>query len=251
MLRYPGGKSRAVNKLDYVITEEKINVDCVYSPFYGGGSFELFLRDKYGSDIVANDAFAPLISFWSELKADPVRLTAATQKLKPMTKAQFTALQGQLLTLDQTDQAAAFFALNRSSFNGGVLSSGYSAEAEKKRFTQSSIDQLSTFNSDKITYTCSDFADFIDTVPDGEFMFLDPPYLIDSHLYGSRGDLHRDFDHQLLANKLRKRRNWLLCYNNTTEILDMYQDEDIGVYETSWAYGMSRVSGAELVLFKR
>lgn len=70
MLRYPGGKTRAVNSLDQIFTEEKVSVpnNRVHSVFYGGGSFELFLRDKYGYDICANDGFKPVISFWSTLK---------------------------------------------------------------------------------------------------------------------------------------------------------------------------------------
>lgn len=43
ILRYPGGKSRAVKILDkYIPSDAKI----ILSPFTGGASFELFLRDK-------------------------------------------------------------------------------------------------------------------------------------------------------------------------------------------------------------
>lgn len=149
-------------------------------------------------------------------------------------------------------QAAQFYALNRSSFSGAILCGGYSKQAEDKRFTQSSIDRITSFDSSKITYTNLDFVDFIDTVPEGEFMFLDPPYMIQSNLYGNKGDLHKNFDHAKLAEVLNARSNWMLCYNNCDEILEMYMDPAITGYEANWAYGMNKSKkSSEVVLVKK
>ena len=57
-LRYPGGKTRAIKILDTYILN---NIGELYSPFFGGGSFELFVQNKYNIPIFANDKFEPLI----------------------------------------------------------------------------------------------------------------------------------------------------------------------------------------------
>ena len=69
-LRYPGGKTRACKKLDLIFNEHfdvnKINK--VISPFFGGGSFEFYLQNKYNYKIIVNDKFRPLYVFWKTCK---------------------------------------------------------------------------------------------------------------------------------------------------------------------------------------
>ena len=69
-LRYPGGKSRAVETLMSFVPE-----DCgeICSPFLGGGSFELALAEK-GIKVHAYDAFKPIIWFWNAILKDPDKL---------------------------------------------------------------------------------------------------------------------------------------------------------------------------------
>ena len=58
-LRYPGGKTRACKYLD-VILKENFNIENfknIVSPFFGGGSFEFYMQNKYDMNIVANDKF--------------------------------------------------------------------------------------------------------------------------------------------------------------------------------------------------
>lgn len=59
ILRYPGGKSRAVKILNQFLPS-----DCkeLISPFCGGLSFELYAAAK-NIHIYANDLFEPLINF--------------------------------------------------------------------------------------------------------------------------------------------------------------------------------------------
>ena len=35
------------------------------SPFFGGGSFEFFIQNNYNINIIANDKFNPLYTFWN------------------------------------------------------------------------------------------------------------------------------------------------------------------------------------------
>ena len=77
-------------------------------------------------------------------------------------------------------------------------------------------------------------------------LYLDPPYLIQSKLYGKKGDLHKNFDHVGLAKILKKRNNWILSYNNSKEIHELYSDYII-LYP-DWKYGMSRNKSSREVL---
>ena len=48
-LRYPGGKTRACKILDKVVCDhfDIKKIKTVVSPFFGGGSFEFHLQNKY------------------------------------------------------------------------------------------------------------------------------------------------------------------------------------------------------------
>ena len=75
-LRYPGGKSRAVEKIMPYIR----NLDCgeLCSPFLGGGSIELKCAEE-GMTVHGYDLFQPLVWFWQELLADPAKLVKAIE----------------------------------------------------------------------------------------------------------------------------------------------------------------------------
>ncbi|WP_406831686.1 DNA adenine methylase [Wolbachia endosymbiont (group A) of Anomoia purmunda] len=61
-----------------------------------------------------------------------------------------------------------------------------------RRFTPSSIERLAKFSIKNLTV---DLADFKKSIPKhaNDFLYCDPPYLIDQKLYGKRG---KDFDHE-------------------------------------------------------
>jgi len=70
-LRYPGGKSRAVETIMPYIR----NLDCgeLCSPFLGGGSIELKCAEE-GMTVYGYDLFQPLVWFWEALLSDPEKL---------------------------------------------------------------------------------------------------------------------------------------------------------------------------------
>ena len=55
------------------------------------------------------------------------------------------------------------------------------------------------------------------------FNFLDPPYLIKDNLYGSKGDLHKSFDHNRLAELMKVfTGNAMITYNSSKQVEDLY-----------------------------
>lgn len=236
VLRYPGGKSRAVKILFSFIPENTIEI-C--SPFFGGGSFEIFCAQKE-IKISGYDNFKPLVDFWKWLLKDPCKLADAVEKYHPLKKDDFYKLQKEHVQItDPFDRAVLFYVLNRTSFSGSTLSGGMATGGVdgNPRFTKSSIERLRNFRIDNLTV---DHLSFEDSIPkhDDMLLYLDPPYMIESKLYGTRGDLHKDFDHIKLSSILKNREKWILSYNDSEQIRELYQGYQFVTPE--WTYGMSK-----------
>jgi DNA adenine methylase len=245
-LRYPGGKSRAVKIISKYIPK---GTKELCSPFFGGGSFEIFCAQN-GIRVYGYDSFRPLVDFWQILLTDPITLADSVERYRPLRREKFYELQKvQLESKSKLERATLFFVLNRTSYSGSTLCGGMASGGRDNnpRFTKSSIERLRNFKIDNLSV---EFADFKKSIPRHKNMllYLDPPYLIDSKLYGRKGDLHRDFDHDGLAKILKKRNKWILSYNNSKEIRELYSD--FAISYPDWKYGMSNdKSSREVLIF--
>ena len=239
-LRYPGGKTRACKILDDIVTEKKFDTYLVISPFFGGGSFEFFMSTKYGSKLIVNDKFKPLVSFWKSVQMYNKELCSKlTEILGTISKDIFSTMRDTIM--DEPDtllQGYKYFVINRCSFSGATLSGGFSLESSKKRFTESSIQRIKDLNLTDIEFYNLDFETFLKGKKTG-LIFLDPPYYLNenSKLYGKNGDMHENFDHEKLFRVLNKRKNWIMTYNNCEYIKDLYKNYEIR--EVKWSYGMN------------
>lgn len=245
-LRYPGGKTRACETL---ITTFELYFDAkdfkrLMSPFFGGGSFEFYIQNKYPHlKIRANDYFNPLYTFWSVVKDNPDRLCNKLEdKLNMITKKEFLNYRSKILDeKDLLTKALMYFIINRCSFSGATLSGGFSEESSKKRFTKSSIERIKQLNLSRIKFYNKDFERFINKkINENYFIFLDPPYYLEnkSNLYGNNGDLHQDFDHVRLFHCLYSKKNWMMTYNNCEFIRKLYKN--FIILDASWSYGMNK-----------
>jgi DNA adenine methylase len=230
-LRYPGGKTRIASAIVSMIPKEE-KVLC--SPFFGGGSVEIIASHRM--KVYGYDLFKPLVAFWKAAISEPEKLANEVEKFYPLSKNDFYTLQKQISTeTDQFTKAAFFYIINRASYSGTTLSGGMSPN--HPRFNKSAIDRLYNFKSGDLTVECLDFCESIDEHKD-DFLYLDPPYCISNFLYGNKGDLHKDFPHDILFEKLKERDRWILSYNDSEIIRDLYHGFQI--IELSWKYGMSR-----------
>jgi DNA adenine methylase len=243
-LRYPGGKTRACKIIhDIILQHFDIKYfDTIISPFFGGGSFEFYLQNKYGIKLIVNDKFTPLYNFWNQVKINKHLLCEELRKLKIVSKEQFTNYRNTIMDLNDNvlQQSIQYFIINRCSFSGSTLSGGFSEEASKKRFTPSSINKIEALDFTNIDIYNNDFYDFINNFANHKtFMFLDPPYYLEkkSKLYGNNGDMHEKFNHTLLFTLLDTKKNWLLTYNNCEYIRNMYKHYTI--IDVDWKYGMN------------
>jgi len=237
-LRYPGGKSRAVQQILQFFPEEP-GVLC--SPFFGGGSIELAAAGL-GWQVHGYDKFQPLVDFWQIALTSPEELANAVSKYHPLAKEKFYELQ-QMQFESQLEEAARFYVLNRASFSGATMSGGMSPG--HVRFTPSAIERVRNFNVDNLWVEQADFSQSI-MQNRNAFLYLDPPYVSASRLYGRRGDLHEGFNHVGLSLLLKARGNWLLSYDDCPEVREMY--DGCRIVPLVWKYGMGADKASREIL---
>jgi DNA adenine methylase len=256
-LRYPGGKTRACKIIDDIILQH-FDITCfdtILSPFFGGGSFEFYLQNKYGLKLIVNDKFTPLYNFWKQVKVNKTILCEELRKIKSVSKEQFTCYRNTIMDLNDNilQQSIQYFIINRCSFSGSTLSGGFSEEASSKRFTPSSINKIEALDFTHIEIYNNDFYDFINNLTIIKtLIFLDPPYYLESKskLYGNNGDMHEGFNHQLLFDLLNTKKNWIVTYNNCDYIRTLYKDYII--IDVNWSYGMNTSkSSSEIIIISK
>ncbi len=239
VLRYPGGKQRAVKILaDYIPPGESE----ICSPFLGGGSFELYCASALEMQVYGYDNFSPLVEFWQTLLSRRFQLADRTADFLPILgRNHFYRLQKEQAEFaEKLERAAVFYVINRASFSGCTLSGGMSPG--HPRFTPSAVERLRNFPSSQIKAVFraekSDFAESIAKHPNA-LIYADPPYLLkNQNLYGSRGDKHRGFDHEKLRDILISRGGrWLLSYNDCEAARHLYKG--CAMLTPHWRYGMS------------
>lgn len=224
-LRYPGGKSRALQK---IVQQLPAHFSEYREPFVGGGSVFVYLRQKFPHvKMWINDLNFELFCFWKEAQRDAKQLAFAIQQVKDKTengRVLFETLRGQAGTaLSDFERAVRFFVLNRISFSGTVDSGGYSEGAFRGRFTDSSIARVRELGAllQDVKITHKDYTHLLRARGRDVFLFLDPPYLTatKSRLYGLNGTLHTSFDHQTFAREMRQCvHSWLITYDDSPEI---------------------------------
>lgn len=241
-LRYPGGKSKALKQIIPMIPAFKE----FREPFVGGGSvfFELKQRNSEAKFWI-NDLNTDLYFFWHFAQIQSDELVYAVNEIKK----QYTdgrELYNELVNTDKEftpfERAVRFFVLNRITFSGTVESGGYSQQAFDKRFTDSSIKRLASIKDviQNTLITNYDYEEVVNAPGEDVFIFLDPPYLsaTSSKLYGKKGDLHLQFDHERFAEVMKKcEHKWLITYDDSEKIRELFSFANIYTWELQ--YGMN------------
>lgn len=244
-LRYPGGKSRAVERIAELIPP----FDELREPFVGGGSVFVHLKQKFPrKKFWINDKYAELATFWQVLQSDYEQLFEQTQNWKIRFsdgKELFYFLRENMKNFGDIEIAAAFFIFNRITFSGTTEAGGFSRQAYEKRFTASSIERLKLMPPllKDVKITNEDYEKLINAVGENVFLFLDPPYFsaTNSALYGKNGTLHKSFDHERFAASLQNcPHRWLLTYDDSAFIRELFSFANVRNWNLT--YGMKNVT---------
>jgi DNA adenine methylase len=244
-LRYPGGKSRAVE----LIVSRLPEFDEFREPFLGGGSVFVYVKQKYPNKIFwGNDLYLELFKFWEYTQKDVETLIVKIYEWRKrfiVGKELFRFLNQNITKFDDLEKATAFFIYNRITFSGTSLSGGFSEGAFQKRFTESSIQRLRPFANviQNTKITNYDYKKLIQKDGKNVLLFLDPPYYsaTKSALYGKNGNLHKTFDHEEFAITMRDcPHQWLITYDDSEYIRDLFSFANIIPWNLT--YGMRNVT---------
>ena len=267
-LRYPGGKSRAITKMSQVFPD----LNGYYQfrePFLGGGSVALWVTKQYPDLLVwVNDLYEPLYNFWSQLQENGEDIQSKLLELKAKHNDQDKAKELFILAkeeignkaLSNTDRAVYFYIINKCSFSGLSEASSFSKQASDSNFSVRGIERLCEYQSIiknwKITNYSYEFllSGVQEKVKDA-FVYLDPPYEIDSHLYGKKGDIHRYFRHDEFFKECDKcKQDLMVSYNSSQLIRDRFSNWKPYEYEHTYtmrstaSYTKAQKDRKELVL---
>ena len=263
-LRYPGGKIRF-----YPIAKDILQLNdllhCTYiEPFAGGAGLALqLLFSGDVKQIVINDYDPHIYAFWAAVLDHNAALCALIEKT-PVTMTQWNLQKAVYKTCDLSDVlnlGFATFFLNRTNVSGvltaGVIG-GKSQNGKYKldaRFCKEDLilkikkiaeykEQILLFNDDCFElFSRPEIRKLRKT-----FVFFDPPYVDKgAQLYKSS---FKESDHITLAEKILKcNRNWIVTYDKSPLIADLYNKCRIGTWDVTYATSTKR-GISEYVIFK-
>ena len=269
-LRYPGGKSRALTKIIPHIPDLSEYQE-YREPFLGGGSVAIHITKMYPDlNIWVNDFYTPLTNFWQQLqeKGDEMRDFLGSLKRfhnnPDKCKLLFNSSKGHINDDSVSDfaKACAFYIVNKCSFSGLTEASSFSKQASDSNFSVRGIEKLSQYQSLikfwKITnYSYEFLLSGVQTKVKDAFIYLDPPYEIESHLYGKKGDLHKYFSHDEFSEECEKsKQDLFISYNSSNLIRDRFKDWTAAEYDHTYTmrstatYTKAQQKRKELVLWK-
>lgn len=270
-LRYPGGKGKITRFVGNVL--ESNCIDGTYiEPFAGGAgvAINLLLAGKVKS-IVINDLDDGVYSFWHTLINEPEYLLREIERvpfdysdekpvLQPWKYSEYwTTIRKRYDFNHYADvrrKGFDFFMLNRMNVSGIIkggpiggarqdgtynISSRFNKDTLKKRIKKIADEAAN------ITVSNLEASHFFKLLSDGKIcdmqnslIFADPPYYVQGrNLYNSYAT---DIIHSLIAKRLVSESdwNWLLTYDKTPQIYELYANANIKRYEYKISYSANK-----------
>ena len=264
-LRYPGGKSRACEKMGPYFPDLR-NYDEFREPFLGGGSVAIYITKKYPSlNIWVNDLYEPLVNFWQQLQIFGTDLKNRLVDLKvanntpELARELFLKAKEQIndQSLPSIDRALAFYVVNKCSFSGLTESSSFSQQASQNNFSLRGIEKLPSYSKLIEHWRITNYSyDYLMDGNKGAFMYLDPPYDIKDNLYGRKGSMHKGFDHDKFAADCdTNNMDQLISYNSDQLVKDRFKNWNAAEFDLTYTmrsvgeYMREQKQRKELLLF--
>lgn len=259
-LRYPGGKACIFDMTKDILVGHNLDGWQYAEPYAGGCGLALsLLFDGVVSQLHLNDIDPSIATFWENLifHTDELadRVENVTFTIEEWRKQK--QIQKEKLTANPIDLAFSTLYLNRTNRSGiikaGVIG-GLAQTGNYKmdcRFNKadiiSKIYAIAKRQSDIFIYNL-DAIDFIHQLESQEnlVLMIDPPY------YNKGKTLYANFyrhdDHAKIADVLTNTTlPWILTYDNTPEIIELYQDFNQYSFNINYSVAKKRV-GSELLI---
>ncbi|MBN9190223.1 Dam family site-specific DNA-(adenine-N6)-methyltransferase [Microbacterium sp.] len=176
-IKWAGSKRRLLSQIEpYVPRRFRTYVE----PFVGGGSLFLHLQPVQA---VLNDACIPLVEVWRAVRDDPDGVYAEATR-RPLAKEAYYAARAERGG-SASERGGRFIYLNKGAFNGlyrvnlkgefnvpwGAPKSSFIADLDNLR----AISEIAS--TERVELMHGDFQAAMDVAGDGDFVFVDPPYV--------------------------------------------------------------------------
>jgi DNA adenine methylase len=251
LFRYPGGKTK-ISKIicDRINAEYQLyNCTSYVEPFFGSGAIGFRLLDNnLINNIWINDLDNGIASIWNTILYDKDSLIRIINNYEPKVE-DFYNFKEKLLSKNNctswTDLEYAFMkiAIHQMSFSGLGSMAGspiggknqLGKDGSPKKYTvdcrwspktlEKNINRcyeyLSKSNILHGKCTSLHYDKVLSSCDDESYIYLDPPYYeIGNSLYQHSFDTR---EHIRLANMLKEKENWLLSYDNSDFIRNLYK----------------------------
>lgn len=263
-LRYPGGKGKLTNYVSKLIEINGLD-GCDYVEPYAGGAgvaINLLLTGK-ASNVHLNDLNKAIFCFWQSILENTDKFCSLIDAT-PVTMTEWYKSKEIIANQDNystLDIGFATFFLNRTN-RSGILLGGVIGGKEQSgkwkldaRFNKPDlINRIQVISSKKanIHIYNQDAKVFLDDVVSqfktNTLIYLDPPYYVKGK--GLYQNHYGHEDHLNIASTIKKNNKhpWIVSYDNTEEINDMYSGLRKVEYGINYS-AQSRYQGPEVIFF--
>lgn len=263
-LRYPGGKGKLAPFMGLMIKKMNIQGGTYIEPFAGGAGVALMLlMEGHADNIVINDYDKAIYSVWRAIVNEPENLVDRIMQT-PVNidewkkQKEIYMVQNRKYSLDL---AFATFFLNRTN-RSGILKGGPIGGFEQNG--NYGID--ARYNADKLVERIRAIAEYkkhikvynkeivsfiVNVLPDygqNSLTYFDPPY------FNKGPELYKNFfdkqDHAKIAQLILDRvpGNWIITYDDTPEIIELYGQQCIRRYDLNYSVANTGKS-SEVIVF--
>jgi DNA adenine methylase len=263
-LRYPGGKGKLTQFIKLLLDKNDLH-DIHYAELYAGGSGVALalLYSEYATRIYINDLDRAIFSFWKSV-VDHTEELCRLVRNRPLSVNEWRRQRRVLARQDEAsllELGFAAFYLNRVN-RSGIITGGLIGGLEQKgewgvdaRFNRAElierIEKVARYRG-RISVSNQDASDFLQRVvaklPGQSLSYLDPPYYVKGQhrLYAN---YYLPKDHAKVKRIVAAlERPWIVSYDATAEILELYDDYRRIVYGVQYS-AADRYRGAEVMFF--
>lgn len=262
-LRYPGGKRKLAEFVGDAIVLNNIEGGTYVEPFAGGASVALYLLyNEHVEQIMINDIDRSIYAFWycvlNHTKELCDRIAETDITIEEWERQKSTQARKEYAEL--LDLAFSTFFLNRTNrsgiIKGGVIGGKNQSGKWKMdvRFNKPNligrIQKVASYRH-RVSVHCSDSIVFVDEIlPDIDehaLVYFDPPYYNQGSALYVNHFTHDD--HRKLATYIQQLGcKWMLTYDYTPEILEMYDGVDRRLLTLTYT-ASKKVKGREMLAF--
>lgn len=263
-LRYPGGKGRLTQFIKLLLDKNDLHDIHYAEPYAGGSGVALaLLYSEYATRIYINDLDRAIFAFWTSV-VDHTEELCRLVRNRPLSVNEWRRQRRVLARQKEVslvELGFAAFYLNRVN-RSGIITGGVIGGLEQRgewgvdaRFNRAElierIQKVARYKG-RISVSNRDASDFLQrvaaTLPPQSLTYLDPPYYVkgQQRLYAN---YYLPKDHAEVKRIVATLdRPWIVSYDATAEILDLYDDYRRIVYGVQYS-AADRYRGAEVMFF--